>query len=461
MPNNNANDSETTQQLPPGPKGHPLIGSLPEMHKERVQFLLDLREEYGDVVWFKVAKNNICLVADPDDIVHVLGHNSANYHKSNQYKQLAKTLGPSVLITEDDQWKHQRRMMDPHFRRDILNGYAEMMVKTTTAMVDRWLAEVKPGETIDLMKEMSRLTLSIVCNALFGVDISTESAEAGQAFSLVLEFGSKRLQPASPEHLADMLNLPTEKRRQWLAAQETLNKIIDGLIAYRRKNGAKDDLLSGLVFAKDEQGGPAMSDEELRSQVLTLFLAGHETTATALTWTFTLLSQHPESERKLHEELVAAIGDRLPTVDDLPQMSYGQQVIDESLRIYPPIPMIARMALGDDTLGGYHIPAGTMVVLSPEVTHRHPDYWDNPEGFDPERFEPEAVKARPHFAYFPFGGGPRKCIGDNFAALELRLVVSTVVQRVRLELAAGHKVQAGALLTQRPEGVVNMTVHPR
>ncbi|HRV96804.1 MAG TPA: cytochrome P450, partial [Anaerolineae bacterium] len=215
------------------------------------------------------------------------------------------------------------------------------------------------------------------------------------------------------------------------------------------------------VFAKDEQGGPAMSDEELRSQVLTLFLAGHETTATALTWTFTLLSQHPESERKLHEELVAAIGDRLPTVDDLPQMSYGQQVIDESLRIYPPIPMIARMALGDDTLGGYHIPAGTMVVLSPEVTHRHPDYWDNPEGFDPERFEPEAVKARPHFAYFPFGGGPRKCIGDNFATLEMRLALPTIVQRVRLELLPGHKVQPAEGLTQRPEGVIAMTVHPR
>jgi cytochrome P450 len=296
---------------------------------------------------------------------------------------------------------------------------------------------------------------------LFQVDIIGETSELGQALTVVLNHGTRRLESFLGQYVGILDALPTEENRRYHVAREALNTAIYAMIEERRSGKNQGDLLSALVFAQDEESGTGMNDEELRDQVMTLFIAGHETTANALAWTLYLLSMHPESERRLFAETEAALGDRPPSPADMDSTPYCQYVIEESMRLYPPVPMISRQALQDDVLGGYHIPAGSEIMLSQYVTHRHPAFWDNPEGFDPERFAPPRAEGRPPFAYFPFAGGPRRCIGDNFATLELRLVTPMIVQKYRLQLVSGHPVTPAALLTLRPQNGLPMTIHNR
>ncbi|MCB0082929.1 MAG: cytochrome P450 [Caldilineaceae bacterium] len=456
--------STTTTPTPaaPGPQSRrPLRGNLPEFRQDRFNYLLHLHQEYGDVVRFQLGKRPVYLVAHPDDVLRVLGRNSDNYEKGQNYQVLAKFLGRSVLITEGDEWKRQRRTMNPHFRRTSLNSFADMMVETTAALLTRWEAYADSGEPIDVVSEMIGLTLSIVCKALFQIDISGEMSELGQALTTVLNYGTQRTESFLAQFIGFLNKLPTAENRQYQAARATLDAAIYRMIDERLRGENQGDLLSALIFAKDDETGTGMDDEELRDQIMTLFIAGHETTANALCWVFYLLSMHPESERRLHAELTQALGDRYPTPADMDSTTYCQYVIEEAMRIYPPVPIFGRRAIGDDVLGGYHIPADSSIVLSQYVTHRHPAFWENPEGFDPERFTPARAEGRPHFAYFPFGGGPRRCIGDNFATLEMRLVIPMIVQKYQLALVSGHPVKPASLLTLRPENGLHMTIHRR
>src|SRR6266699_5729559 len=287
---------------------------------------------------------------------------------------------------------------------------------------------------------MVRLTLRIASQALFNIDLSDESCTVGQAVATVNKLLSEYLYAPFPP-----LSIPTPRSRRLQAARRALDQVVRDIITRRRQqNSDTGDLLSMLLFARDEETGQGMNDQQVRDEVMTLLIAGHETVSTALTWTWYLITKHSEVERHLHAELNRVLGGQIPTVDHLAKLPYTRMVLEETLRLYPPAWVFGRKAVADDEIGGYFIPANSMIVLSPYITHRHPAFWDNPEVFEPERFTPERSASRPHYTYFPFGGGPRVCIGNNFALMEMQLILATVAQRYKLRLVPGHTVEPEA-----------------
>lgn len=450
--------AETQRKIAPGPEGHPIVGSIPEFRKEPLTYLVQVRREYGDVVRLKAGPRIVHLVAHPDDILYVLGKNNRNYHKGSQYEKLELLLGKGLLTSEGDLWRRQRQMMNPYFHSKHLATFASMMVDTTLERLEQWEREYAAGESFDVSTEMMRLTLTIVGKALFSRDVSDEASEVGRALPIVLKYASDRMSA----FIEIPRSIPTPENRRFQEARKTLDQIVYEMIEERRQSGEdKGDLLSMLLFARDEETGEGMTDTQIRDEVMTLFLAGHETTANALSWTFYLLSKYPYVERRLRGELAEVLGGHTPALEDLADLNYTRMVIEESMRLYPPVPSIGRTPIEDDEIGGYHIPTGTDVLISQYVTHRHPDFWDNPEGFDPERHTEERAESRPPFAFFPFAGGPRKCIGDNFAMMEARLVLATVAQRYQLALLPGHPVKPEPTITLRPKHGLQMTLHPR
>lgn len=305
---------------------------------------------------------------------------------------------------------------------------------------------------MDIAVEMMRLTLRIVGQALFSIDLSNEASVVGQAFTTLSALLVNYMYHPFPP-----LTIPTPRNRRIQRAIRTLDMVVHAIITeHRQQYSEKGDLLSLLLQARDEETGEEMSDQQLRDEVMTLLLAGHETTANTLTWSWYLLAQYPEVERRLHAELEQVLGGQLPTVEHLPELSYTRMVLEEVLRLYPPAFGFNRKAIADDEIGGYVVPANTLIWISPYATHRHLDFWE-----DPEVFEPERSAGRPHFAHFPFGGGPRLCIGNNVAMMEAQLILATLAQRYRLRLVPGHKVVPEVLLSVRPRNGLPMTLHER
>jgi cytochrome P450 len=329
------------------------------------------------------------------------------------------------------------------------------MARAIAAMLDRWQAGAARAEPLDVAWEMTQLTQRIIGEALFSIDLSDASATVAQAFSTVSQMYATYL--FAPVML---LGLPTPRNRRFRAALQRLDVVVRSIIRTHRET-ASSDLLALLLAARDEETGQGMDDRLVRDEVLNLLLAGHETTANALAWTWYLLAQHPEVDRRLYAELDLVLGGRIPEVEDVARLDYTRMVFDEALRLYPPVYATNRNAVGDDNIGGYAIPAKSLVVLSPYMTHRHPDFWERPEVFDPERFTPERAAARPRYAYFPFLGGPRQCIGNQLALLEGHLVLATVAQRYRLSLVPGHTVEPRAQITLVPRYGLRMIVRPR
>jgi cytochrome P450 len=329
------------------------------------------------------------------------------------------------------------------------------MTTATVDMQERWQSFVRDDQSVDIAVEMMRLTLRIVGQALFSIDLSNEASIVGQAFATIRTLLTDYIYNPFPP-----LTIPTPRNRRIQKAIRTLDMVVHDIITeHRQQYSEKGDLLSMLLQASDEETGQKMSDQQLRDEVMTLLLAGHETTANALTWTWYLLAQYPEIERRLHAELEQVLGGQLPTVEHLPELSYTRMVLEEVLRLYPPAFGFNRKAIADDEIGGYVVPANTLIWISPYTTHRHPDFWENPEVFEPERFSSERSAGRPHFAHFPFGGGPRLCIGNNFAMMEAQLILATLAQRYRLRLVPGHKVEPEVLLSIRPRNGLPMTLH--
>jgi len=404
-------------------------------------------DEYGEIAYFRLGPQHVFLLNHPDYIREVLVTRQNNFTKSRALQRARVLLGEGLLTSEGQFHLRQRRLVQPAFHRPRLVGYAAVMTECAIRARNRWPA----GGELDLSHEMMRLTLAIVGKTLFSTDVEAEAAEIGEALTVVLHMFDMLMMPFS-EYL-EKLPLPSIKRFE--KARDRLDRTIYGMIRERRASVEdRGDLLSMLLLAQDEEGSGGMTDVQVRDEALTLFLAGHETTANALTWTWYLLSQNAACERKLHEEIDRVLGGREPRFEDLPELRYTEMVLAEAMRLYPPAWAIGRKAIDQFELGGYDIPAGAILILSPYVTHRNPRYFPDPERFDPER-------ERPKFAYFPFGGGARVCIGERFAWMEGTLALAAIAQKWSFRLVPGHRVTVQPLITLRTRYGMRMTAEPR
>jgi cytochrome P450 len=362
------------------------------------------------------------------------------------------------LSSEDDFWRRQRRLAQPAFHRQRLAVLAEGMSKAAQDLGEHWRAYLTDGRPFELSEQMTRVTLQIVGQALLSTDLTGEQDALRRDLLIALEHIDYRMN--NPFSLPEQV--PTKRNRHFTRALRELDRFVFTLITQRRRQGDDTgDLLSMLLLARDEDTGDGMDDQQVRDEVMTMLLAGHETSAMALTWCWYLLAQHPEVEQQLHAELGAVLAGRAPGFDDLARLRYTRMVIEETLRLYPPAWGIARQSIEEDEIGGYRIPKGVQLVVSSYVTHRHPDFWERPDVFDPERFTPERSIDRPKFAYYPFGGGPRGCIGQNFALMEMQLILATLAQRYRLRLVPEHPVEVQPVVTLRPRHGIMMRLHER
>ena len=428
---------------PPGPTGSVLLGSLVEGWNRPLELFSRCMLEHGPIARLRFGPAFYYLLNDPELVRHVFVENHRNYKKSRNYQGFRIVLGDGLFTSEGELWRRQRKLEQPAFHRERLAGFAGAMTDSTRGAIAGLRALA--GTPVQVAEAMSRLSLRIVLRTLFTSDVDEESDALREAVSFVNEFGeSAFFLPAW---------LPTAKNRNLRRALAVFDRLAARLIAARRagRDGAagKSDLLTMLMTARDEATGEPMSDRLIRDEALTLVIGGHETTATVLTWTFYLLSLYPEVERRLRAHVLEVIGDRDPTADDVPRLGYVAQVLQESMRLYPPAWVMEREALADDEVGGFRIPAGATVAVCPYVLHRHPDHWTHPDGFDPDRFSPERSRDRSRYVYLPFGAGPRQCIGNVFGMMETVIIVSMVVRELRLELVPGHKVELEPLTTLR------------
>ena len=442
---------------PPGPRGGLLLGSLPELQRDALGFLGGL-SRYGDLVRMRFGASRYYFLNHPDYIQRVLVDNHRNYGKDTiGWRNLRLLLGRGLLTSEGDFWLRQRRIAQPAFHRERIAGFGRTMADAAAEMLDRrWAAA--GGGPIDVAAEMMRLTLKIVGQTLLSTDVTAEQDEVGRALGVALHQGMARI-TAPYRYLP--LAIPTPENRRYRAARAALDRLIYRMIAERRRDGRRrDDLLSMLLEARDPETGEGMNDGQLRDEAMTIFLAGHETTANALSWTFYLLARHPEAAEKLAAEARGVLGGRRPSLEDLPRLPYARLAVHESLRLYPPAWFTTRSVVSDDELGGFRIRGGSTVMISAYVTHRHPEFWTRPEAFEPERFAGDRLRQLPRFAYFPFGGGPHQCIGNEFAMMEAVLILSAVAARYRLELVEGRPVEPDPLITLRPRHGLLMRLRP-
>ncbi len=445
---------------PPGPRSLSPLGSAPAIARDTEGFVLKMWQCYGDIVRIRFLVWPGYLLYHPDHVKYVLHDHHRNYNKQSLLMNSVRPLFGNGLFTNNgESWLHQRRLMQPSFHHKRLAHFGTVMTDATLVMLQRW--QDAGSHPLDILLEMTRLTLRIAGLTLFNLDLSNEVDTVGCTFNmllpLLLQYASVPFPP---------LWVPTPRNRRLQAELETLNNMVYTIISERRKqmtdaSTETGDLLSMLLAAQDEETGERMNDQQVRDEVMTLLLAGHETTSAALTWTWYLLSQHPEVEQRLHDEVDRVLGGQPPTVDRLGDLPYTQNVIQEAMRLYPPAFYVIRHTIADDEIGGYPVPANSLIFLMTHVTHRHPAIWEEPERFDPERFTEERSVGRPRYAYFPFGGGPRICIGKSFAMMEAQLVLATVAQRYSLRIVPGHLVEPQMLLTTRPRHGLPMTLHPR
>jgi cytochrome P450 len=436
-------------QLP----GLPIFGATLALKRDPIGTLQKIAA-LGDVVRLPIPGVEVVHVNDVELVEHLMHDRYKDWAKQTRgYAALRTVLGNGLLTSEGAFWLRQRRLAQPAFHKERIAGWGEVMVRATREMVDRWAPRLQSGEAFDIHAEMMRLTLRVVGETILSADITGSAGQVGQALGPLLELLAERVLALvrPPEWVPWPLNLRIRHHRK------KLDVVVNGLIAERRKKGAGDDLLGMFMTATDADTGEQMDDAQLRDEVMTMMLAGHETTANALSWAFTLLAQAPEAEARLRAELDAVLGGREPIAADAPRLPYTLGVLHEALRLYPPVWLLGRAARVDDVLGGVTIPKGTIVFFSPYLIHRRADLWPEPQAFRPERWLTE-VK-RPRCAYLAFSTGPRKCIGDQFALLEGQLVLATMLQRVRLSLA--RPVVPQPHFTLRPERGVMVTARPR
>jgi cytochrome P450 len=439
---------------PRGPKNPPIIGHLIPFRANPLVYLSKVARQYGDIVYLRVMKQDMYVLSHPEFVREVLVTNQNSFVKSRALERAKILLGEGLLTSEGQHHLRQRRLVQPAFHRERLAGYAAAMTECAV----RWRERLRPGP-MDIAREMPQLTLTIVAKTLFSADVASDAPEIGAAMTSVLEMFDLLLLPFS-----DFLHkLPLPSVRRFDKARARLDGMIYGLIEARRKSGIDTgDLLSMLLLAQDEgEDGAGMTDEQVRDEAITLFIAGHETTANALTWTWYLLAQHPEVEQRLHEEIEEVLGDRPPELADVPQLRYAEMILAEVLRLYPPAWAVGRRALAPFTVGGFDVPAGSICIMSQYIIHRDARWFPNPEKFDPERWRPEAREARPKFSYFPFGGGTRVCLGERFAWMEGVILMAAISQKWRFRLEPGQHVEPLPLVTLRVKNGLRVIAEPR
>ncbi|MDP1821769.1 MAG: cytochrome P450 [Archangium sp.] len=436
------------------PGARPLVGVLPQLQRNPLEVMERATLKYGPLTYLPLPTLEGYVLGHPGLVQHVLVTNAKNYVKQTRgYDMLRLVLGNGLVTSDGAFWKRQRRIAQPAFHRERLAGFGEVMTRAANEMVESW----EPGKPFDFAAEMMRCTLRVVGETLLSADVTKQADHVGAALTVVLEHLIHRtLHPLSmPEWL------PTPTNLRFKRSLEELDRVVLGLIAERRKGGGpRHDLLAMLMESRDPETGEGMTDGQLRDEVMTIFLAGHETTANNLAWTMALLGRAPEVERKMVAEAKGVLGTALPTMADVHKLPYAMNVIRESLRLYPPVWSLGRRVVEDDLVEGYLLPKDALVFISPWAIHRLPEFWTDPLAFDPDRWLVEDPR-RAHGSYLPFSMGQRKCIGDTFATVEAQLILTTVMQKVHLSLVPGQTFEPEPVITLRPRGGVHVVATRR
>lgn len=436
---------------PPGPPGSLVLGHLAELWRDPLALFSRCMTGYGPLVRLRVGLESYYVLNHPDLVQHVFVSNSKNYVRSQRDEDYKLVLGNSLLTSEGEEWRRQRKLTQGAFHRERIAAFADAMIGPTRDLLTQ-LKECA-GKPVLFSDHLNGIALRIVSRTFLLEEVGEHTAAIRQAANVANEFTSSL-------HLVPTW-VPTRRHRELKQALAVFDALIFRMIAARRASGApKQDLLSLLMAAQDDVTGERMSDRQIRDQVLTFLLGGHETTGSVLSWTFYLLSLHPEIEVRLRAHIQQVLGDRDPTAEDVPRLDYVAQVIQESMRLYPSAWVLERGVVAEDTLAGYRVPAGATVAVCPYTLHRHPDFWDDPEVFDPDRFAAPRVRERSRYVYLPFGTGPRVCIGNTFAMMEMAIIVAMVVREYRLELWPGQKIELEPLVSLRPKGGLRMVPRP-
>lgn len=450
-----ASKRSTRETRPPGPQGRPIMGVMREFNRDSLGFIERAQRDFGDIVWMRFLYVPALFLFHPNEIEYVLTSNAKNFIKSMSLRSnfFQRLVGNGLLTSQGEEWKRQRHLSQPAFHRERVATYGQVMVDHTDRLVSSW----QSGETRDIHRDMMRLTLEIVVRCLFSADVSNDVDHVGETLNeLVKPFASQ----ATLKWILDN-RLPTPYHFKFHALAGKIDRVVYRIIAERRASGRDEgDLLSMLLAARDEDGSQ-MNDRQLRDEVMTLFLAGHETTALTLAWSWYLLGTHPEFEKKFHDELDEVLGGRQPTFADLPRLRFTEQIAKECMRLYPPAYGLGREAIDDCEIGGYQIRAGTQVFLFQWATQRDPRFYEDPLKFNPERWTPDFEAQLPKYAYFPFGGGPRACIGASFAMMEIILVLAAMGRRFRFEVVSDHPVTIWPAMSLRPEDGIKIVVRDR
>jgi enediyne biosynthesis protein E7 len=441
-------------RTPPGPPRREALGILRKLRADRLGLMSEAVRDYGDAVRVAIGPKTLYIFNSPDHAKHVLADNAANYHKGIGYTEAKRALGDGLLTSEGPLWKEQRRTIQPVFQHKRIAAQADVIIDEALGLVERLSAY--QGRSVDVLDEVTALTLGVLGSTLLDADLGAYES-IGHSFEAVQDQAMFEMETLGlvPRWL------PLKGQRSFRHARADLERIVGLLVEHRKANpsGSGDDVLTRLIDSTAQEQDKKVGDRRMRDELVTLLLAGHETTSSTVGWTLNMVSEHPEVRQRLHEEALDVFGHRRPRYEDLRELRYTTMVLQEAMRLYPPVWILPRRALADDQVGEWHVPAGTDVLISPYTMHRHPRYWPEPERFDPERFDPDAGTDRPRYAHLPFGAGPRFCVGNHLGMIEASVIIATLMRDLRLERAPGHEVTPEPMMSLRLGGGLPMNVH--